>query len=220
MKQFKLSVSSRSAVGTLRAGRLRRAGQVPAVIYGKKSASRPLAIEESALRVLMRQVGSSLAIIEVDENGKKALALLQEVKRHPTNDRLLHVDFHEICPEDSLHIHVPVHTVGVCPGVIVENGNLNVVLHSLDVKALPKDLPSSIDIDISNLHLGQSIHVSELPVLPGVTYLAAPDQVVVACMAPVVVEAPVEVVEADATPVKAGGKPAAKAAPAKPAAKK
>ncbi len=201
MKQFKLTVSSRVSGGTRAAGRLRRSGHVPAVIYGKKSGSRSLSIDEVALRGVMRQVGSSVAIIEVDDGEKKALALLQEVKRHPTTDRLMHVDFHEICPEEALHIHVPVHVLGEAAGVLTGGGTLNIVLHSIDVKALPKDLPSSIDLDVSSLQVGQSIHVKELPALPGVTFLAPEDQVVVACAAPIVaVEAAAEGAEvAEAT---------------------
>jgi large subunit ribosomal protein L25 len=206
MKQFKLSATSRSALGTRASGRLRKSGFVPAVIYGKKSEARSLAFEESALRTVMRQVGSSVAMIEVNEDGKETLALLQEVKRHPFRDHLMHVDLHQISPDEPLHVHVPVHILGTCPGVVNGNGSLNVVLHSIDVKALPRDFPSSIDVDVSNLQVGQSIHIKELLALKGVTYLAPEDQVVVACNEPLVQEiAPV--VEAAPADVK-GKKPA------------
>lgn len=207
MKQFKVNVSSRSALGTRASGRLRKAGFVPAVIYGKKSAPRPLAIEEPALRAVMRQVGSSIAMFEVNEDGKQTLALLQEVKRHPFKDYLMHVDLHEICPDEALHIHVPVHINGVCPGVVNGNGSLNIVLHTIDVKALPRDFPSSIELDISQLEVGQSIHIKELPALKGVTYLAPDDQVVVTCAEPIVQEIAPVAVEAPAdTKGKKGGK--------------
>jgi len=211
MKQFQLSVSSRLAKGSREAGRLRRSGQVPAVIYGKKSAPRALSIDEKTLRHMMRQVGDSLALVEVDDNGSKALALLQHVHRHPTTDRLVHVDFHEVDATEPLHIHVPVHVRGEAPGVVTQGGMLNVVMHRIDIKALPKNLPSSIDIDISNLKIGEAIHVSELPVLEGVSFLAEADAVVVACSAPLV-EEPEPVAEVEA-PAKPGAKKGTTAAP-------
>lgn len=207
MRQFQLNVSSRDQKGTRASGRLRRSGSVPAIVYGRHSEPRCLSIDEKLLKNLMRQVGSSVALVELQEEQQKCLAILQKVERHPFKDHLMHVDFHEISPEDPLHIHVPVHLKGEAIGVVSEGGTLNIVLHTIDVKALPLQIPSFIEVDVSSLHVGQSIHVKELPLISGLAYLSPADQVVVAVNAPIVevAAAPVE----EAAPVPAG-KPAAK----------
>lgn len=206
MRQFQLNVSSRDQVGTRASGRLRREGKVPAVIYGKHSAPRNLSIDGALLKAMMRQVGSSVALVELDEEGKKSLAILQKVERHAFKDHLMHVDFHEISPDEPLHIHLPVHLKGEAPGVATEGGTLNIVLHTIDVRALPHQMPSFIEIDISSLKIGEPIHVRELKALPGVTFLAPADQVVVSINAPIVEAEPAPAEAAPATPAKPAGK--------------
>ena len=206
MRQFQLNVSSRDQVGTRASGRLRREGKVPAVIYGKHSAPRNLSIDGALLKAMMRQVGSSVALVELDEEGKKSLAILQKVERHAFKDYLVHVDFHEISPDEPLHIHLPVHLKGEAPGVTTEGGTLNIVLHTIDVRALPHQMPSFIEIDISSLKIGEPIHVRELKPLPGVTFLAPADQVVVSINAPIVEAEPAPAEAAPAAPAKPAGK--------------
>jgi large subunit ribosomal protein L25 len=185
MKQLELKVTSREVKGSRQAGRLRRSGQIPAVIYGK-SGSHPLAIAEADLRLLMRAAHGGAALVNiVDGAGLRVLSILQEVKRNPRTDRFVHVDFREISASDSLTIDIPVHIHGVDSSLGVKSGGLiDIPMHKITVRCLPKDLPSSVELDVSGLDLGQSIHVKELPVLAGVTYMASLDNIVVHCAAP------------------------------------
>ncbi|HQU09395.1 MAG TPA: 50S ribosomal protein L25 [Opitutales bacterium] len=216
MKQLSLKVAPRETRGFRAAGRLRRSGHVPAIIYGK-SGSRPLSIDDKDLRMLLRECHGGAALVIVNDGKSEALSILQEVKRNPRTDCFMHVDFHEIDAKEPLHIYVPVHTKGEAPGVRDENGMLQVVMHRIELKALPKDLPSSVEVDVSALKLGQAIHVSELPAIAGVSFLAESDAVVVMCDVPKVIEEPVAAVPADGAAPAADGKTAA---PAKAAAAK
>jgi large subunit ribosomal protein L25 len=123
------------------------------------------------------------------------------------------VDLHEVSADQEMETEVTVHVVGDCIGVRVEFGILETVSHEVGVRCLPKDLPSFIEVDVSDLHVGGSIHVRELPQLPGVKFTDDPDRPVVACVEPAVEEvvAPVAAVpaEGEAAPAAGAGEPEA-----------
>ena len=181
MKQLKLQVTQRKMSGSADSGRLRKEGKLPAVIYGK-TGSQPLIVDEPEFRKLMRAAIGSVSLIEIiDDKGGKKLALIQEIQRDSVTDKFLHVDFHEVSEHEPMHASIPVHVVGKSYGAKNENGILEVHLHTLEIRCLPKDLPEYVEIDISELHVGQAIHISDLPVLEGVSYLGEPDAVVTSC---------------------------------------
>lgn len=204
MKQLKLSVSHRNVLGSAACKRLRKAGQIPAVIYGK-SGSESITVDEKTLRKLMRATGGSATLVEVtsDKGGAK-LSVIEKLHREPTTGAFLHVDFHEVSANEEMHATLPVHTTGESIGAKQENGVLEVVLHHVDVKCLPKNLPEYVTVDISDLHVGQAIHLKSIPPMEGVTVLGDPETVVVSCSEPrKIEEEPVVVAEvAEAVEVK------------------
>lgn len=209
MKQFKLEVKTRTESGRGPARRARASGLIPANIYGKSS-HRSLAIEQTAFRSLWKQVSGMTAIVEVHEEGREpALSIIQEVQRDPITDAFIHVDLHEVSANETFTTSVVVHVVGEAIGVRVDGGVLEVHTHSLKVRALPRNLPSTIDIDVSELHSGQAVHVRDLLKIEGVDFLDNPEVVVVSCVAPRAAEAAAE-----------GEAEAGAAAPAAPAADK
>lgn len=195
MKQLKLSVSHRGVLGSTACKRLRKSGFVPAVIYGK-SGSESISIKETELRKLMRAIGGSATLVEVtNDKGAAKLSVIENLHREPTTGAFLHVDFHEVSANEEMHATLPVHTTGESVGVKLENGILEVVLHHIDVKCLPKNLPEYITIDISDLHVGQAIHLKSIPKMEGVTVIGDPEIVVISCSEPRKAEEEVVVAE-------------------------
>ncbi len=226
MKQLKLKVANRQETGRRQARRLRAQGRIPGVIYGK-AGSRALTIEEHELRQLLRQMSGGAAIVEVEDNaGHKVISIVQEVMRDAVTDRLTHVDLHEISANEKMRATVPVHLVGESVGVKDESGVIEFFTHQLEVRCLPKNLPEYIEVNISGLHVGESVHISNLLHLEGVEFMADKETTVVACAEPAL-EVPTTEGEAaksaEPAPAAKGGAKAAtpaKGAPAKTPAKK
>lgn len=181
MKQLKLSVSHREAVGTAASNRLRKQGLIPGVIYGK-SGNESISIDEAELRKLLRATSGSASLISVSsDKGSSKLTIIEKLQREPSTGAFLHVDFHEVSANEPMHATLPVHTVGEATGVKFENGTLEILQHTLHVKCLPKNLPEFISVDITDLHAGQSIHVKDLDSIEGVTFLGDAEAVVISC---------------------------------------
>jgi large subunit ribosomal protein L25 len=222
MKQFSLKVVAREGAGRGPSRRLRRDGRVPAVLYGKLNPPRSLSLDSPEFTRLLKEIAGSAALVELQEdNGPARLSFIQEIQRHPMSDRILHVDLHEISATDEIELNVTVHAVGDCFGVRTENGILEIVSHEVRIRCLPKDLPAFIEVDVTDLHVDQSIHVRELPALPGVKYLDDPGRPVLACVEPVVevevTPTPAEAAAAAAVPGAAGAAAVPGAAGAAPA---
>jgi large subunit ribosomal protein L25 len=215
MKQFKLNVTAREGKGRSASRRLRAAGKIPAILYGKQTSPVQVAIDAPEFRRLLKAIGGSTAIIEFQRpDGRPAISFLQEVQKDPLTDEFIHVDLHEVAADEKMDIHVGVHVVGESFGVKNENGVLNVSAHRLRVRCLPKDLPEYIEVDVTELHVGQGLHVGDLKKIPGVVYLDQPVLPVVACVEPAAEEvAPTAAAAATAEGAVEGAVPAEGAAP-------
>jgi large subunit ribosomal protein L25 len=200
-KQFKLSVKNRDGVGRGPARRLRKAGLIPGIIYGK-AGTKPVSVDSIELRTLMRAKGTDAALVELAiEDGTSALSLIRDFQRDPLSLNIVHLDLLSVDPNAEMVASVPLHFTGEAVGVKVENGTLDVMLHEVAVRCFPKDLPAFITVDVSELHVNQSIHVGALPKVDGVTYPGNQLRAVVVCTAQ-------EEEEVEATPA-AGAAPAA-----------
>ncbi len=212
-EQLILNVSPRPQTGRSASRRVRKANQIPAILYGKHNAPQTLAVEVPEFTRLYKSVAGRALIIELKGAGQDgtALGFLQEVQRDPITDRFLHVDFQEIKANEKVEVNVAILVVGECYGVKTEGGVLETAIHTVRVRCLPKDLPAVVEVDVTELRAGGSIKVGSLKAIPGVEYRDPVGQPVVSC------NAPEEDVAAEATPAAA----AAAAAPAaKGAAKK
>ena len=137
-------------------------------------------------RLLKSVAGRSLLIeLNRDDKAEKALSFLQEIQRDPITDRYLHVDLHEVKPDEKFEIRVPVRVTGESFGVKNQSGVLEIASHMLRVRCLPKDLPEAIEIDVTALNVGQTIKVGELKPVDGVLFMDDKGQPVVACVEPV-----------------------------------
>lgn len=185
MKKYQLTVTPREGTGRSASRRLRKAEKIPAILYGKHTKPETLAVNTVEFVKLLKEVAGRAALIELKrDTGAGALSFLQEVQRDPITDRYLHVDLQEVKENEKMVINVAISIIGESTGVKNEGGILETASHRLRIRCLPQDLPPVIEVDVSPLKVGESIHVSELKPVPGVEFLDAPGQVVVLCVEP------------------------------------
>lgn len=174
MKKAQLSGSARTNVGKKDAKAIRRAGNVPCVLYGSGTQThfsvRSVDVEKIIFSPDVYQV-------EIDVDGTKKMAVIQDLQMHPVKDKPVHVDFLELDDKKPVKVSLPIRTVGAAPGVM-NGGKLRMPNRMLRMLGLPADLPESVTVDISNLKIGGSIRVSEVNI-EGVTFLEPADAVVV-----------------------------------------
>ncbi len=200
--QLKINAQLRTESGRNAVKKIKKAGFVPAVIYGAKDPARHLQINEREVSRLLGHTTSESVLVEVKiQDGDTKTALIQEVQHHPVTGAIMHVDLHAISMDEVLTAEVPVETTGEAEGVKTGGGVLEVILRTLEIECLPADLPVAITVDVSALNIGDAIHVGALSLPKGVTVLNDESLTVVSVAAPTVVE--------DTTPstVEAGAQP-------------
>ena len=191
-KRLGIKAKVRSEIGGRRPRRIRASGRVPAILYGSGTAQ---ALELNGREIAEALHGSSSESVLVDlmvetEGGAttKKMALIREVQHDPLRDTIEHVDFHQVEENKKLRVEVPVHEIGEAVGVRTGGGILDHALRTLRVECLPKDLPERIDVDVSALEVGQSIHVGEVKLPAGVAVLNAKELPVFMVLLPTVEE--------------------------------
>lgn len=187
MKSVSLNVYPRSARRRNALKPLRDAGRIPAVIYGAGHAPQSLEVESKELDTVLHHRLSEALLVDLNvQNDSRAqrLALVQGVQHHPLSRQVLHVDFHEVSADEPVVVSIPVESVGEAVGVKTGGGVLEHVLYKIRVRALPKDLPEAIVVDVTNLETGWAIHLGDLQGPPGVEILGNRELVVFACAAP------------------------------------
>lgn len=187
MKSVPLTAHLRTL--TRRAGtrEVRKAGRIPATIYGREIKPQNLEVDSKELSDLIHGAASENLLVDLavtSDARPKRLALLQDLQHHPLSRKIIHVDFHEVSETETVTMSVPVQTIGEAAGVKNEGGVLEHVLYKLKVRALPKDLPEVITLDVTALALGKAIHIGDIQPPPGVAIIGGKQIVVVACAAP------------------------------------
>jgi large subunit ribosomal protein L25 len=207
MKEVTLKVKAREKRGKEHAKKLRRSGIIPAVVYGQQTASLPLEVESKAFHALLRQgMGENVLVTLTteDQKGKDRKVLIREVQRDPVEGDIVHIDFHEISLTNKLAIQVPIHLVGVPVGVTT-GGILQHALRELEVECLPTAIPEKIDVDVTSLDIGDSIHVADLK-LEGIDVVSDPHSSIVSVVPPTVFKEPEAAPVAEAEPEVIGEK--------------
>jgi len=188
MKAVALSAFPRSLARRAGAKRLRAQGRVPAVIYGRQAKPQNLEVKRKDLEDLIHHSVTENLLVDlvVDKDPRpKRLALVQEVQHHALSGQVLHVDLHEVLENEQVTVMVPVETVGEATGVKNSGGVLEHVLFKVKVRALPKDLPEVIRLDVSNLEIGQSIHIGDIKTEAGIEVLGDKNISVISVAAPI-----------------------------------
>jgi large subunit ribosomal protein L25 len=161
--------------------KLRKAGRIPAVIYGSELPA-SIAIDAHEFHKKFHAISEN-TIITIKSDSSSWDVLVKDFQEDLLNDEILHIDFYEIEQGRVLKTHVPVHTSGTPQGV-KEGGILEQRLHSLEIECLPADLPEALDLDVSDLAIGDSIHVSDITPPKGVKFLNMPEQVIIVITTP------------------------------------
>lgn len=194
-KQVQLSARPRSESGRNAVKSVRARGSVPAVIYGKKSAPANLEVSHRDLEALLSHaVGENILVeLQIEDGAKKStqLSLIQEVQHHPIARTILHVDFQAVSATEEITASVSIEPVGEADGVKNFGGLLEQSIRSIEVRCLPQNLPELIQVDVSALKIGDSIHVRDLKLPAGVSATDDPDLTVFIVAEPTVAtEAP------------------------------
>jgi large subunit ribosomal protein L25 len=186
-KILDLQAKVRSAAGTSSVKRLRKAGSIPAVIYGKKHEHTQLEVDAKTFSALMEGSASDHVLVNLKIEGEKgeSLALVQEVQHDYLRGGVLHVDFHAVDATEQIHAEIPVILQHVDLAE-KKGGQIEHIIHNLEVYCLPKDLPESIVIDVSPLEVGTSYHIKDITLPAGVTTHIDGENVVVALKEPTV----------------------------------
>jgi large subunit ribosomal protein L25 len=168
--QFELIARVRARSGSNLVRRLRREGDVPAVLYGGGKDSVHIAINHDVLFHSLEKEEFHSAIIVINTDGKKEQAILRDVQRHPHKINIMHADFQRVDDTKILTMSLPIHFMGEdeCIGVKTGGGIISHLINDVEVSCLPKDLPESIELDIRNLDLNESMHLSDIHLPEGV----------------------------------------------------
>ena len=168
--QIEFKATKRDAQGTGASRRLRRAGQLPGIIYGGAGEALPISLDHNELYHLLRKEVFHSSVLSVDVEGAKESVVLRDTQWHPFKQQVLHIDFQRIDAGQKMHLKVPLHFVGgeASPAVKLGGCMISHTQNEIDVQCLPADLPEFIEVDLSALEAGQSIHVSQLTLPQGV----------------------------------------------------
>ena len=221
---IEISATTRKAQGTGASRRLRKANLVPGIVYGTGEATM-IELDHNTLYFALKKEAFHASILSLNLDGKAQSVLLRDFQMHPFRQQVQHIDFQRVDAKKKIHMKVPLHFLNadVCPGVKTSGGIVTHVLNELEIVCLAADLPAAIEVDLANLDLAHSVHVSDVKLPKGVevaTHHHAADAVATVQVPRGHVEAAAEAAAAaDASTASAvAAAPAATAA--KPAAKK
>jgi large subunit ribosomal protein L25 len=184
MATVSFSSTARHATGKRAARTLRSKGQIPAVIYGHGREPQALSLNARDLDKLLGHIQAESTVIEVSVGGTTAKTLIREIQRHPIKRQILHVDFQALVAGEKVTVNIPIVLTGVAEGVRLDGGVLDQTLRELEIEVDPSNIPDRIEIDVTNMVIGDSLHVSDLKVPAGVEALNDPETSVAVLAAP------------------------------------
>lgn len=208
MAMAQLAAVPRSGTGKGAVRELRRSGRLPGIIYGHQRAPQPLAISTRDFERLLEHISAENTVIELTIEGRMSRTLIREIQRHPFRREFLHVDFQELVAGEKVTVRIPIILVGSPEGVRIEGGVLDQTLRDLEIEVDPANIPNDVDVNVEGLKIGDSLHVSDIKLPPGVEALTDMETTICVCAAPRAV-----VEEAAAAPTEEGAAPAAAAEP-------
>jgi large subunit ribosomal protein L25 len=172
--QLEFKATKRDAQGTGASRRLRRAGQIPAIVYGADAAAEAVALDHNEIFHLMKREAFHASVLTMNLDGQKHAVVLRDTQWHAFRQQVMHVDFQRVDATHKLHLRVPLHFVNgeASPAVKLAGGMISHVVNEIDVQCLPGDLPEFVAVDLKDLQADQSIHLSELKLPAGVELVA------------------------------------------------
>ena len=188
MAQLTLEVTVRPEIGGGRPRRLRRAGLLPGVLYSRGEEPIPLTLDQAHIKKATGRLRENQIVsLEIELEGKKLKkpAIVKDIQVDYLVGEVLHIDFQQIALDEKLTAMVPIITTGEAIGVTRDGGILEHILREVEIECLPTNLPEVIEVDVSALSIGDTIHIEDIPVIDGVTVLTEPDLSIFALAAPI-----------------------------------
>lgn len=187
MKETPIAASLREGVGKGFARRERMAGRIPAIIYGPEVKPLTISVDEKELRRAMKESGGLSSIFDVAVDDIHNKVVVRDMQRDPITSKVTHIDFHAVSMHKALSIAVPIVLSGTPVGVKTDGGIMQITMRELEISCLPADIPDQIDIDVSELSIGDSIHVRDIK-LDKVTITSPEQRTIVVIAAPTVIK--------------------------------
>ena len=184
MASAQLSGNVRDSSGKGVARSLRSSGRVPDIIYGHGREPQSLSIDTRELEKLLSHISAENTVIDLTVDGKSARTLIREIQRHPFKRQILHVDFQELVAGEKVIVRLPIVLMGVPAGVRMDGGVLDQTLRELEVEVDPSNIPNHVEVDVTELHIGSSVHVSDITLPEGVEIVGDGDASVCVVSAP------------------------------------
>jgi large subunit ribosomal protein L25 len=184
MASASLSAETRSETGKGVARKLRAAGRVPGVVYGHGREPQALSLNARELEKLLGSIAAGSTVVELSLGSATTNTLIREVQRHPFKKQILHVDFMELVAGEKVIVDIPLVFVGTPEGVRTGGGLLEQILHSIEINVDPSSIPNHVDVDVSQMVMGHSLHVRDLKLPEGVEVLTDEDATICAVIAP------------------------------------
>lgn len=195
MAEIKLEALDRPEIGSRPARRLRRQGKVPAIVYGSDLSPIPISVDHHEVEMVLNTEAGTNAIINLEiEGSESVLTMARQVERHPFRNQIRHIDFVKVSLTETVTVSVGVTPIGEAIGV-KEGGILSLVRNQVEIETLPTTIPPVIEADVTDLAIGHSLRIGDLPKLEGISYLEDEDRVVVTVTAPTVEVEPTVVEE-------------------------
>jgi large subunit ribosomal protein L25 len=168
-----VQAKKRDSKGKGASRRLRRAGLVPGIVYGGDKEAVSIELDHKNLFMQFRHEAFHASILTLDLDGKKESVLLRDYQLHPVRNTIQHIDFQRVSATDKIHVKVPLHFINedVAPGVKLGGGLITHIMTEADISCLAKDLPEFIEVDLSNLDVGQTIHLSQIKLPKGIEFV-------------------------------------------------
>ena len=204
MATAQLSATPRTSSGKGPARSLRSAGRIPGVVYGHAREPQALTLDTREFEKLLSHIAAESTVIELSLDGQTTKTLIREIQRHPFKRQILHVDFQELVAGEKVQVNIPIVLMGVPEGVRASGGVMDQTLRELSIRVDPSAIPDHIEVDVTAVQIGHSIHVSELSLPEGVEVLNDPEAPVCVVAAP---RAVVEETAAVAEPVEGEAEP-------------
>ncbi len=170
---MKFEATTRSVQGSSASRRLRRAGRVPAIVYGGKGEAQSVELDHNEIFHALRKEEFHASVLDMILDGKKQNVLLRAVQWHAYKPQVLHVDFQRVSANEALTTRVPFHFINgeESPAVKLQSASISHVLNDIEITCLPKDLPQFIEVDLSKIEAGQVLHLSDVKAPAGVEFI-------------------------------------------------
>ena len=171
MATVALNATVRTGTGKGAARKIRQEGNIPSVIYGHGREPQSLTTNARETEKVLRGIATTSTVIELTIEGKTARTLIREIQRHPFKRHIMHIDFQELVAGETVSVYCPIVYIGTPEGVRLEGGILDQIMHQLHIEVDPSSIPNHIDVDVTGVKLGKSLHVSDLTLPAGIKVL-------------------------------------------------